>query len=94
MPVVLCTIANSSEFGNGFVVSPNSSVTDGKIELCLLKPFSFWMAPTVVYRFFKRTAHKSKYSEVISKSFLVSLTLPLRECLKNVLFSPELKIIS
>ena len=66
MPVVLCTIANSSEFGNGFVVSPNSSVTDGKIELCLLKPFSFWMAPTVVYRFFKRTAHKSKYSEVIS----------------------------
>jgi diacylglycerol kinase (ATP) len=31
MPVVLCTIANSSEFGNGFVVSPNSSVTDGKI---------------------------------------------------------------
>jgi YegS/Rv2252/BmrU family lipid kinase len=66
MPVVLCTIANSSEFGNGFVVSPNSSVTDGKIELCILKPFSFWMAPSVVYRFFKRTAHKSKYAEVIS----------------------------
>ncbi len=66
LPVVLCTIANSSEFGNGFVVSPNSSVTDGKIELCLLKPFSFWMAPSVVYRFFKRTAHKSRYSEVIS----------------------------
>ncbi len=66
MPVVLCTIANSSEFGNGFVVSPNSSVTDGKIELCILKPFSFWLAPSVVYRFFKRTVHKSKYSEVIS----------------------------
>ncbi len=66
MPVVLCTIANSSEFGNGFVVSPNSDVTDGKIELCILKPFSFWSAPSVVYRFFRRTSHKSKFTEVIS----------------------------
>jgi diacylglycerol kinase family enzyme len=66
MPVVLCTIANSSEFGNGFVVSPTSKITDGKIELCLLKPFSIWSAPSVAYRFFKRTSHKSKFSEVIS----------------------------
>lgn len=66
MPVVLCTIANSSEFGNGFVVSPTSDVTDGKIELCLLKPFSIWSAPSVAYRFFRRTSHKSKFSEVIS----------------------------
>lgn len=66
MPVILCTIANASEFGNGFVVSPNSDVTDGKIELCLLKPFSIWWAPSVVYRFFNRTSHKSKFSEVIS----------------------------
>lgn len=65
MPVVLCTIANASEFGNGFVVSPNSDITDGKIELCILKPFSIWSAPSVVYRFFSRTSHKSKFSEVI-----------------------------
>ena len=66
MPVVLCTIANSSEFGNGFVVSPTSDVTDGKIELCLLKPFRFWSLPSLVYRFFTRTSHKSKFTEVIS----------------------------
>jgi diacylglycerol kinase family enzyme len=65
MPLVLCTLANSSEFGNGFCVSPESEVSDGKIELCLLKPFSMWVAPAVIYRFFKRTAHKSKYAEII-----------------------------
>jgi YegS/Rv2252/BmrU family lipid kinase len=65
MPVVLCTIANASEFGNGFVVSPTSDVTDGKIELCILKPFSMWFAPSVIYRFFRRTSHKSKFAEVI-----------------------------
>ena len=64
--VVLCTIANASEFGNGFVVSPNSDVTDGKIELCILKPFSIWAAPSIAYRFFKRTADKSRFSEIIS----------------------------
>lgn len=62
----LCTIANASEFGNGFVISPNSNITDGKIELYLLKPFSPWLAPAVVLRFFKRKSHKSSYAEIVS----------------------------
>ena len=65
LPVVLCTLANSSEFGNGFCVSPYSNISDGKIELCILKPFSMWKAPAVVYRFFKRTSHLSRFSEII-----------------------------
>ncbi|MFN5910707.1 MAG: diacylglycerol/lipid kinase family protein [Bacteroidota bacterium] len=66
MPVVLCTIANSSEFGNGFVVSPKSDVTDGKLEMVILKPFRFWSIPSLVVRFFRKTSHKSKFTEVIS----------------------------
>ncbi len=63
--VFLCNIANASEFGNGFVISPNSDITDGQIELCFFKPFSPWLAPFVVRRFFKRTVHQSRYSEII-----------------------------
>ena len=66
MPVVLCTIANTSEFGNGFVVSPKSDATDGKIELFILKPFSFWRTPAIIYQFFTRRSHKSQFAEVIS----------------------------
>jgi diacylglycerol kinase family enzyme len=66
MPVVLCTIANASEFGNGFVVSPKSDVTDGKLEMVILKPFHFWSMPQLAYRFFRRTSHKSKFTEIIS----------------------------
>ena len=65
LPVVLCTLANASEFGNGFCVSPNSSVTDGNLELCILRPFKFWSAPSIAYRYFKRTADKSRYTEII-----------------------------
>ncbi len=63
--VVLFTIANASEFGNGFCVSPNSSVTDGQLELCILRPFSLWLAPAIALHFFKRTAHKSRFTEII-----------------------------
>lgn len=66
LPVVLCTIANTSEFGNGFVVSPKSDATDGKIELFLLKPFSFWRTPGIIYRFFMKKSHNSQFAEVIS----------------------------
>jgi len=66
MPVVMCTIANTSEFGNGFVVSPKSDATDGKIELFILKPFSFWRTPAIIYQFFMRRSHKSQFAEVIS----------------------------
>jgi diacylglycerol kinase (ATP) len=66
LPVVLCTIANTSEFGNGFVVSPKSDATDGKIELFILKPFSFWRTPGIIYRFFMKKSHNSQFAEVIS----------------------------
>jgi YegS/Rv2252/BmrU family lipid kinase len=61
----LFTIANASEFGNGFVVSPNSSVTDGQLELFILRPFSLLSAPSLAYRFFTKTAHKSRFTQVL-----------------------------
>lgn len=65
LPVVLLTVANSSQFGNGFTVSPKSDVTDGELELVVLKPFSIWSIPSLVYRFFTKKSDRSRYSEVI-----------------------------
>lgn len=66
MPVMLCTIANASEFGNGFCVSPKSDVTDGKIELFLLKPFRLWSLPLLAFQFFRRRTDRSRFAEIIS----------------------------
>lgn len=65
LPVVLLTVANASQFGNGFTVSPKSDVTDGELELVVLKPFSIWSVPSLVYRFFTKKSDRSRYSEVI-----------------------------
>lgn len=63
---VLCTISNSSEFGNGFVVSPESSMADGKLELCLMKPLKFHQNPVIVYKFFRKVIHKCKYMRIVT----------------------------
>ena len=65
-PAVLCTVANTSEFGNGFKVSPKSDATDGKLELFILKPFSWWRVPELAFQFFNGTSDQSRYTEVIS----------------------------
>jgi len=65
LPVVLLTVANASQFGNGFTVSPKSDVTDGELELVVLKPFSIWSVPAIVYRFFAKKSDRSRYAEVI-----------------------------
>lgn len=76
MPVVLCTIANTSEFGNGFKVSPKSDATDGKLELFLLKPFSFFGIPKMIFQFFTGRSDRSSYAEVISfKKAKISLPI-------------------
>lgn len=62
---ILCTIANASEFGNGFCISPNSDVTDGIFELCLLKPFPKTYTPFIIRQFFKRSIHQSPYMDII-----------------------------
>jgi diacylglycerol kinase family enzyme len=62
--VVLCSIANTSEFGNGFCLSPNSIMDDGYLELCLVKPFSRIQLPRIIHQFFNKTSHQSKFTQI------------------------------
>jgi YegS/Rv2252/BmrU family lipid kinase len=75
LPVFLCTIANTSEFGNGFIVSPKSDATDGKFEVVILKPFSFWNIPAMLFRYFSGRTDYSGLTEVI-KTDQATLILP------------------
>lgn len=64
---MLC-IANTSEFGNRFRISPKSSVRDGLLELIIVRPFPKWKGAIVAAHFFGKKAHNSKYIETISVS--------------------------
>ncbi len=49
---IMCSIANASQFGNGFTISPNSSINDGTFELVLLDHFHPLKAPVITSKFF------------------------------------------
>jgi YegS/Rv2252/BmrU family lipid kinase len=61
---LMCSVTNASEFGNGFCISPFSSVHDGKMELILLKKFPWIIGPFVAKKFFNRKPHTSRYVKI------------------------------
>ena len=61
MRAMSLTFANCSQFGNHAMISPNSSITDGKMELCIIKPFPKILIPLMGLRLFRSSLPKSKY---------------------------------
>lgn len=78
---VLCSIANSSQFGNGFTISPNSDIQDGVFEIVFLKKFALLKTPGIALKFFTRSIEKSPYFYV--KEFKNELTIHVE---KNINF--------
>ncbi len=61
----LISFANSSQFGNGASISPKAEISDGFLDVVIIKKFPFYAAFEMVYRLFHRTLHHSKYVEII-----------------------------
>ncbi|MDT3402871.1 diacylglycerol/lipid kinase family protein [Mucilaginibacter terrae] len=61
----MLSIANSSQYGNNAHVSPQASVQDGLLDVCVIKPFPLYRFPEMGMRMFTKTADKSKYVEII-----------------------------
>lgn len=57
----LLTFANSSQFGNNAVIAPFADITDGKLDITVMKPFPWYVAPPLIYRLTHNTLHQSKY---------------------------------
>ncbi len=71
---LMCSVANSSQFGNGFTISPLSDLQDGKFELIFLKEFPWYRTPGLALRFFRGTVHRSPLFE----SFEITNTITIQ----------------
>ena len=67
----LVSIANSSQFGNNAFISPKASVSDGKMDICIVKPFPKIASPLVIEQLMTGRLDKGKYLEVIRAKELV-----------------------
>lgn len=63
---LVCAIANSSQFGNGFTISPDSNMQDGKMEIILIDKFPLIDTPVIGTRFFTQSINQSKHFKAIS----------------------------
>lgn len=71
----MLSIANSSQYGNNAHISPSALVSDGFLDICIIKPFPLTGFPKLVYHMFNKTADVSKYVEIIKgKSIQVERT--------------------
>ena len=59
------SIANSSQYGNNVFISPTASVTDGLLDVCIIKPFSLLKLPILTYVMLKAKAEESDMIEII-----------------------------
>ena len=73
----MLSFANSSQYGNNAHVSPDASVQDGLIDVCIIKPFPLYRFIEMGIRMFTKTSTGSKYVEIIrGKNILVRRTKP------------------
>lgn len=61
----MISIANSSQFGNNAHIAPFASLNDGLLDISITKPFPLYQFPVLGYRMFNKSAHLSKYVEII-----------------------------
>ena len=56
------TLANTAQYGNNAFIAPGASISDGWLDLCILKPFGFFSALRLGLRLFGKTlGHSDLY---------------------------------
>ncbi|MHA4893962.1 diacylglycerol/lipid kinase family protein [Pedobacter sp. PWIIR3] len=61
----LISIANSSQYGNNAHISPKASVTDGLLDICIVKEFSMFKLPLLAYEMISAVTDRSKMVQII-----------------------------
>lgn len=73
----MLSFANSSQYGNNAHVSPDASVQDGLLDVCIIKPFPLYKFIGMGMRMFTKTSTSSKYVEIIrGKNILIRRAKP------------------
>lgn len=67
----LITFANASQYGNNAYIAPQANTTDGKLDVCILKPFPVYSMPGLALRVFNKTADKSSFMEALKGTEII-----------------------
>ena len=61
----MVTVANSAQYGNSGYISPHADIADGKLDVCIVRPFPKFKAGLLAIRLLRKKIDKSKYYQMI-----------------------------
>ena len=61
----LITFANAAQYGNNAFISPQASIQDGLLDVCILKPFRAIDSLGIALRLFTKKINSSRYMEIL-----------------------------
>lgn len=59
------SVANSSQYGNNAHIAPNASITDGLLDVCIIKEFPIYKIPVLAYHMLNASTDQSDMVEII-----------------------------
>jgi YegS/Rv2252/BmrU family lipid kinase len=68
---MMVTVANSAQYGNNGYISPHADITDGKLDVCIVRPFPKFRAGFLAVRLLRKSIHKSSYYHTIKGKKIV-----------------------
>lgn len=61
----LISFANGSQWGNNAYIAPTADISDGIMDIAILRDFKFWNGISIGLRLFRKTLHESKHLDII-----------------------------
>lgn len=61
----LITVANANQYGNNAFISPLSNISDGFMDVVILKPFNLIHSPAIISKLFLKKVHISKFVQTL-----------------------------
>jgi YegS/Rv2252/BmrU family lipid kinase len=74
----IISFANSSQYGNDFVIAPQASLEDALLDVCIIKKPRLYQFPGILFLLARKNIHHSKSVQIIkAKSIHMKLNTPL-----------------
>ena len=61
-----CSLALIKNSSSASGISPKSTLNDGLLEVCIIKPLAWYKFPLLAYEMLMSKTHRSKFVEIIS----------------------------
>ena len=74
---LMVVFANATRYGTGAIINPKGDLSDGKFEICIIKPYPWYAIFGITWAFFFGRLDKSPYVKMLStKKVLVTTRKP------------------